>query len=134
MEVQKAKNACSAYYLAAERCFEERKISKTEMQMLLFPGIHNMMISIHSGLLAILGDTTEQSEKTEIDVLFSRTSAQFQKMVLEKMRMDSTAFSVALAQVTQIFSNWQYPYAEVLTSFPDVPFFKRLGLIVYEQV
>jgi len=133
METQKAKHACKAYYLAAQRCFEERTISKTEMQMLLFPGIHNMMISIHAGLLAILGDTTEQGEKTEIDVLFSRTDAQFQKLVLGRMGMNTTAFSVSLAQVTQLFSSWQYPYAEVLTSMPDRNFFVRLGSLVFEQ-
>jgi hypothetical protein len=98
----------NAYFLAAERCEEQKRINQNQVEWLLVPAITNRAFSIELFLKAILRKDGVSEKGHKLHLLFNKLKQEHQMQIIEKTGLDSQAFRKNLLNISNVFVEWRY--------------------------
>ena len=102
--------AAKSYFLAAERCEEQRRLNDNQVQMLLVPAVTNRAFSAElywKGILAFEGVSKTGHELKE---LFNEISDELKNQIINLTSLDSQEFQNNLNKISNAFVEWRYLY------------------------
>lgn len=100
----------NSYYLAAERCEEQRRINHNQVEWLLVPSVTNRAFSIELYLKEILTSDGVLKKGHKLDQLFNALSHERKTQIIEATGLDSEEFQRDLINISNAFVEWRYLY------------------------
>lgn len=110
MTATRAKQTANAFWLAAARNMEQRRLSTTQFQMLLVPSVVCAAFSIELGIKAMLLPTGSPPKTHNLAKLFSLLPQPVKDQIIEGCGQSRDAFDVSLATIANVFDEWRYIY------------------------
>lgn len=99
-----------AYFLAAERCEEQRRISQNQVEWLLVPAVTNRAFSIELFLKAILQNDGISKYGHKLHDLFNKLRHERKTQIIKETGLDSELFQRNLTKISNAFVEWRYLY------------------------
>src|SRR6266545_5508221 len=127
MNVDQAKYSSRSFYLAYERCMEQRLLSVQQVQVLLIPGVVCAALSVELGFKALV--LADQSAATghRLDELFAILPARTQDAIVRDIGVNRSQFEKSLELVANAFVAWRYLYEKTSNVHLDLEFLSRLA-------
>ncbi|MDH3973286.1 MAG: HEPN domain-containing protein [Deltaproteobacteria bacterium] len=100
----------NAYFLAAERCEEQKRISQNQVEWLLVPAVTNRAFSIELFLKAILQNDGTSKYGHKLHELFNDLKHERKTQIIEETGLDSELFHKDLTKISNAFVEWRYLY------------------------
>lgn len=120
------KKAAESFWLAAARNFEQRRISPTQFQMLLIPGVVCSAFSIELGMKAILLRNGKPPKTHNMAKLFELLPSEIQNRVVGACGKPRKEFDTSLECAARLFEEWRYVY-ELEEPQVDIEFLTKLA-------
>jgi len=110
MDASWPKKAANSFWLAAARNMEQRRLSPTQFQMLLVPGVVCLAFSIELGIKAMLLPSGKPPKTHNLTKLFQLLPVAVQEQIVTACRKPREQFDGALDSVANAFEDWRYVY------------------------
>jgi hypothetical protein len=110
MDATWPKKSANSFWLAAARCFEQRRINPTQHQMLLIPGVVCLAFSIELGIKAMVLPTAQPPKIHSLAKLFVLLPENIQDQVVAHCGRPREAFNASLDSAAKTFEEWRYVY------------------------
>jgi hypothetical protein len=133
MNVQQARNQSLAFYLAYQRCMEERPLLNGDVQWLVAPAIVSAAFSIEVGFKALILRTGKSPSGHELEKLFGALDQSVQSSLRKKVGFTDTNFDTSLRSVNKAFVEWRYVY-ELASAQADLEFLKQLAEATQDEL
>jgi hypothetical protein len=125
-----AKHAANAFWMAAARSMEQRRLNADQFQMLLIPGVVCLAFSIELGIKSILLPSGKASRTHNLVKLFGELSKDIQERIVSTCGRPRDAFDKSLAKIANVFEDWRYIY-ELENPNVDMGFLNSLADAIY---
>jgi hypothetical protein len=122
-------NIAKSFILAAERCELTKKISETQIEMLLVPAITNRAFAIELYLKALLLSENKEEEGHRLDKLFKKLTADNKKRIIDALGAEEAKFERDIESISNTFVRWRYIH-EVNQASLNLDFLKNLSYAV----
>lgn len=122
-------NVAKSFILAAERCELTKKISETQLEMLLVPAITNRAFAIELYLKAILLSENKEEEGHRLDKLYKKLTADNKKRIVDTLGVEESKFERDIGSISNTFMKWRYIH-EVQEASLNLDFLKNLSYAV----
>jgi len=126
MDASWPKKAADSFWLAAARNLEQRRISPTQYQALLIPGVVCLAFSIELGIKAMLRSSGKPPKSHNLVTLFKLLPQPIQDQVVAACGAPREAFDAALGAAANAFEEWRYVY-EMENPSIDLAFMSALA-------
>ena len=110
MDASWPKKSADSFWLAAARSMEQRRVSPTQFQMLLIPGVVCLAFSIELGIKAMLLPAGKPPKTHNLTTLFRLLPPAIQSQIVSACGMPRDAFDSVLDGVAKVFEEWRYVY------------------------
>jgi hypothetical protein len=110
MTASRAKQTAHAFWLAAARSMEQRRLNTTQYQMLMVPGVVCAAFSIELGIKAMLLLAGSPPKTHNLAQLFSLLPQPIQQQIIASCGKPREAFDQSLAAIANVFDEWRYIY------------------------
>ena len=126
MDATWPKKSADAFWLAAARNLEQRRINPTQYQALLIPGVVCLAFSIELGLKAMLLSSGKPPKTHNLFKLFQLLPQPIQGEVVAACGAPREAFDASLGTAANTFEEWRYIY-EMENPNVDLAFMSALA-------
>jgi len=110
MNIRQVKSSSAAFYIASNRCLEERRIGPESLEIILVPGIVCAVFSIELGLKAIILGAGGKPSGHKLSQLFAKLGPWVQNEIIRAVGLEQQAFLAELAAISDAFVQWRYVY------------------------
>jgi predicted DNA binding CopG/RHH family protein len=121
-----AQNSSRSFYLAHQRCIEERRLPDGQIQLLVIPAIVCAAFSIELGFKAIVLQSGGSVSGHKLKELFSALEAPTQQQIVSAVGVAEGEFNTSLAEASNAFVEWRYIY-ERESANANVEFLSKLS-------
>lgn len=131
MDSSWVKKTANAFWLAAARNMEQRRINTKQFQMLAIPGVVCASFSIELGIKAILIPIHPPQKTHNLSKLFSLLPLSIQDQIIKRCNKNRVSFEKSLDEIANVFEEWRYVYESESIKL-DADFLFSLGDAVKE--
>jgi hypothetical protein len=110
MSANRAKQTANAFWLAAARNMEQRRLNTTQFQMLLVPGVVCSAFSIELSIKAMLLPNGSPPKTHNLAKLFALLPQEIQDQIVASCGKTRDGFDQSLAAIANVFDEWRYIY------------------------
>lgn len=129
----KPPNQSSAFFLAYERCLEQRPLPDGKKTMLMIPAVVCLAFSIELGLKALAETEGTNLYGHELAKLFQGLPRGLRDALWQRTGLSRQDFDDALAQATDTFVEWRYVH-ERENPHANLDFLSVLGRAIQEKL
>jgi len=134
MNVQQARNSSASFFLAFQRCMEQRSLSDGTIQWPVGPAIVCAAFSIEVGLKTlILKASGSLPGGHELAALFGKLSLPLQNAIRARLALTESDFNSSLLAANRAFSEWRYVY-ECQAASSDIGFLDMLARAIQDEL
>jgi hypothetical protein len=108
MNIEQAKHSAQAFYLAFERCMEERSLSGGQTQFLAVPALVCAAFSVELGLKALLLRKGQEIRGHNLAGLFEALDQATQTRISTATGVVDADFASSLQEAGDVFDEWRY--------------------------
>lgn len=112
MNIEQAKHSARAFYLAFERCMEERPLSGGQIQSLAVPALVCAAFSVELGLKALLLRKGHEIKGHNLAELFGALDQATQTRIATETGLVDAEFASSLREAGDVFDEWRYIHEE----------------------
>jgi hypothetical protein len=132
MDPGRAKATSQAFWHAAERNFEQRRIGPRQFKMPLVPAVVSAAFSVELGIKAFLLSSGAPSRGHDLAELFGKLPEELRAR-LAAATAAGDSFESSLGLVARAFEEWRYIY-EVSHAEIDIGFLRALADAMYLEL
>ena len=103
-----AQNSSKAFYLAYQRCMEQRPLPNGQIQFLVVPAIVCAAFSIELGFKALALRSGGSVSGHNLKELFSALETPTQQQIVSTVGVAEGEFNSSLAEASNAFVEWRY--------------------------
>ena len=130
MDQKRAKDTANSFWMASARCMEQRRISPTQFNMPLVPGVVCAAFSIELGFKSLVARTASPPKTHDLKKLFELLPQATQDRIVTACSPTRAVFNMSIAAVANVFEEWRYVYEQDKVEL-DMAFLQRLADTVY---
>ena len=101
-------DAAEAYFLAAERCEEQRPISHEQVEFLLVPAVTNRAFATELYIKAISQKDRKELRGHDLKKLYDMLDDNRKNEIIQEIGMNDKIFKEALEENANLFVDWRY--------------------------
>jgi hypothetical protein len=101
-------DAAKAYFLAAERCEEQRPINHGQVEFLLVPAITNRAFATELYFKAISQNDGKELRGHDLKKLYDQLADNRKIEIIQEIDMDDESFDKELEKNANLFVEWRY--------------------------
>lgn len=124
MSKLQVKMVANAFWLAAARNFEKRRLNTEQFQVLIVPAVVCCAFSIELGIKAMLLPNPPKTHN--LAKLFKQLSKEIQDQIVANCVSKGNCFDKSISSVADVFEKWRYIY-ESESSEIDLVFLQSLS-------
>jgi hypothetical protein len=126
MDTTWPKKVADSFWFAATRNLEQRRLSPTQFQSLLIPGVVCLAFAVELGMKAMISRNSAPKKTHDLSRLFSQLPQEVQEKLVAASGKPQVAFDNSLKAAATIFEDWRYVY-ELENPQVDLEFLTKLA-------
>lgn len=133
MNIAQAQNSSRAFYLAFQRCMEQRPLLNGQVQFLVVPAVVCAAFSIELGLKAIVLRAGGSVSGHKLKELFGALEPPTQQLIFAAVGIERQEFDSSLEVASDAFVEWRYIH-ELESTNVDMEFLSKLSKATQDAI
>lgn len=133
MNLEQAQNSSKAFYLAFQRCIEQRQLPNGQVQFLVVPGVVCVAFSIELGFKALVLRAGGSVSGHKLKELFNALEPSTQQIIFEAVDIERQKFESSLEAASNAFVEWRYIYEQESANV-DMEFLSKLAKATQDAI
>ena len=126
MNLAQAQNSSTAFYLAYQRCLEQRPLPNGQVQFLAVPAIVCAAFPIELGLKSLVLRAGGAASGHKLKELFGALEPPTQQLIIAAVGLARPEFDSSLEAASNTFVEWRYVY-EQESANANIEFLSKLS-------
>ena len=132
-DVSQAQNSSRGFYLAFQRCMEERLLPSNKVEVLLVPAVVCAAFSIELGFKTLLLRAGRSACGHNLQDLFNKLEPATQNAIVGAVGIERQEFDASLKAVCDAFVGWRYLYERAVMNI-ELAFVSKLATATQDTI